>query len=166
MSDPTPHLVTLCIWRGYAGPPPVFGRTAEDAEQRLLAHLIHFYTHEADDHFDRPGVRARRELHSYKNMGLLCCMAPNEAAAFTLWVDASSLMPDEALRRFREVFPTTESPDPLLSLSRTLPQRQARRLSPPDEDRLRTLARIADKLPRMSEPGVDELRQEFQGKTK
>lgn len=166
MIQPTPDLLTLCVWRGRAGPPLCFGRTPEDAERRTLSALLEFYTRDAEEQIEHPRVRARQELHRYKDMGLTCIMAPSEEAAFTLWLEVSSLSPSEALRRFREVIPAAAEPDPITAQLHTLSGAPSRPLPRPTQDRLAVLGRIADKLPRMSAPGVDELRQDFSETTR
>lgn len=169
----SPPLVTWCAWRGDSGPPPVPGRTAEDAERNLLEYLARFYGREAEVPSENPRARARQALPSFKNLGLTCHCALDEGAAFTTWVETCCLSPDQALRRWRIAFPTTEEVDPLTDLVRAL-QRRAheallrdaqRRLPPGAQDRFFVLGRLIDKLPRMSEPGVGALRRRFEEPT-
>ncbi len=169
----TPPLVTWCTWRGTAGPPPVLGRTAEDADRRLLEHLAHFYGKEAEQPCENPRVRARQESARFKNLGVASYFAPDEMAAFHLWVEASSLSAEEALLRWRAVFPCTEEADPLRALARAM-DRAARsseeadhkRLSRAAQERISVLGRFIDRLPRMSEARVEALREEFDAPTR
>ena len=167
-AEPAPALVTWCAWRGTAGPPPVLGRTSEDAEKRLLEHLAHFYAREAEAPVEHPRVRAREESRRYKNLGLACHCAPNEAASFVLCVETCMLSPDEALVRWRAVFPTSEAGEPLADLVRNLARErvgETRRLPEALQDRIRVLGRFLDKLPRLSAPRMDDLRTELEGPT-
>ena len=169
----TPPLVTWCTWRGTAGPPPVLGRTAEDAERRLLEHLAHFYGKQAEQPCENPRVRARQEAARFKNLGVASYVAPDEVAAFHLWVDASQLAAEEALLRWRAVYPCDEAVDPLRDLARAM-DRAARaaeetgmpRLSRSAQERIAVLSRFLDKLPRLSPAGVEALRAEFDAPTR
>ena len=161
-------LVTWCTWRGTAGPPPVLGRTAEDADQRLLEHLAHYFTYEAEDPCEHPRIRARQEHARYKNRGLLCHCAPDEAAGFVMWVEISSLSADEALTRWRAAFPCAGEVDPLADIAVALEQERQdaeRRPPRPVLERIHVLGRFLDKLPRMSGSGVESLRTAFEAPT-
>lgn len=169
----TPPLVTWCTWRGTAGPPPVLGRTAEDADRRLLNHLAHFYGKEAEQPCENPRVRARQEAARFKNLGVANFSAPDEMAAFHLWVEASSLSAEEALLRWRAVFPCIEAADPLQALvgamdraARACEEAETKRLSRAAQVRISVLGRFIDKLPRMSEARVEALREEFDAPTR
>ena len=172
----TPPLVTWCAWRGTAGPPPMLGRTAEDAERRLLEHLAHFFTNVSEEPCEHPRVRARQEISRYKNVGLLCFCAPDEAAAFHQWVETSSLSAEEALLRWRVVFPCPTQVDPLKGLARAM-DRAAHgvlegeaeglpRMSRETQARIAVLSRFLEKLPRMSEARVEGLQVEFDAPTR
>lgn len=164
----TGRLVTWCTWTGTAGPPPVLGRTAEEADRRLLEHLAHYYTYEAEEPCEHPRVRARQEQARFKNRGLLCHCAPDEAAGFVMWVEVSSLAADEALVRWRAVFPCIGDVDPLADVAAALEHERhdaERRLPRPVVERIHVLGRFLDKLPRMSEPGVESLRSAFEAPT-
>ena len=172
----TPKLWTWCAWYGTSGPPPVLGRTAEDAEKRLYEHLSHFYAKEAEVPSDNPRVRARLEMARYKDRGLVSHCAPDEAAAFHLWAELSSLSAEEALLRWRATFPCQTEADPLKGLARAL-DRAARdaqvddqgappRLSREAQARMEVLSRFLEKLPRMSEARVEGLQTEFSAPTR
>ena len=165
-------LVTWCTWRGTAGPPPVLGRTAEEAERRLLEHLANFYGREAEQPCENPRVRARQESARFKNLGVVSCFAPDEMAAFHLWVETSSLSAEEALVRWRAVFPCAEEVDPLRALAsamdraaRATEDAEVTRLSRSAQERIAVLGRFIDRLPRMSQARVDALRDEFDAPT-
>ena len=167
------RFVTWCAWRGTAGPPPALGRTAEDAERRLLEHLAHFYSKEAEQPCENPRVRARQESARYKNLGVASYFAPDEMAAFHLWVEASSLSAEEALVRWRAVFPSAEEVDPLRTLARAMDHAaratdtaDTRRLSRAAQERISVLGRFIDRLPRMSQARVEALRDEFDAPTR
>ena len=172
----TPTLVTWCAWRGTAGPPPMLGRTAEDAEKNLFEQLAHFYTKVTEQPCEHPRARARQEIPRYKNVGLLCFCAPSEAAAFHQWVETSSLSAEEALLRWRVVFPSQTEIDPLKALARAM-DRAAHgvleggseglpRLSRETQARIAVLSRFLEKLPRMSEARVEGLQVEFDAPTR
>ena len=170
---PAPRLWTWCAWYGTAGPPPVLGRTSEDAERRLYEHLSHFYAKEAEVPSDNPRVRARLEMARYKDRGLLSHCAPDEAAAFHLWAELSSLSAEEALLRWRATFPCTTETDPLRGLASAMDRatRDARdpaaptRLSREAEARMEVLSRFLEKLPRLSEARVEDLQSELNAPT-
>lgn len=172
----TPKLWTWCAWYGTAGPPPVLGRTAEDAEKRLYEHLSHFYAKEAEVPSDNPRVRARFEMVRYKDRGLVSHCAPDEAAAFHLWMELSSLSAEEALVRWRATFPCQADVDPLRSLAHAMDHatRVAQedgpvaspRLSREAQARMDVLSRFVEKLPRMSEERVEDLQTEFSAPTR
>ena len=168
----TPKLWTWCAWYGTAGPPPVLGRTAEDAERRLYEHLSHFYAKEAEVPSDNPRVRARLEMARYKDRGLVSHCAPDEAAAFHLWAELSSLSAEEALVRWRATFPNTTETDPLRGLAsamdhatRAAQDPAAPRLTREAEARMDVLGRFVEKLPRLSEARVEGLQSELNAPT-
>ena len=172
-TDPSPRLVTWCAWRGDSGPPPVPGRTAEDAEKNLLEYLARFYGREAEVPSENPRARARQALPSFKNLGLTCHCSLDEGAAFTAWVETSSLAPEQALTRWRIAFPIADELDPLAELAQVLQRRaheaglreSQRRWPLATQERFMVLGRLLDKLPRMSEPGVGALRRRFEEPT-
>lgn len=111
--DPTS--VTFCLWWSGNAPPQVVGRTAEDAERRLLAHLTRMFAEEAEPSPGDPTARARQELGTACAWGLSLHCAPDERSAWEVWHQVSMLTPAEALRRWRMAFPV-EGSDPLAAV--------------------------------------------------
>ena len=146
---------TWCAWMGPDAPPMALGRDADDALARLRARLIAFFRDEAeapsaDPPAAPPAARADAELLTWRSSGMLCFMAPDEEAAFTTWVNISSLTPDEALLRWREVFPCATRVDPLKRLSARLPSPAERVRRIEADPRYRVLGDTASRLPRAS----------------
>ena len=150
----TPHAPTpwtWCTWMGPDAPPMALGRDADDALHHLRARLVAFFRNEAETPSADPEARAETELLHYRSQGLLCFMAPDEEAAFSTWATIASLTPDEALLRWREVFPCPTRVDPLRRVSARLPT-PAERVRRMDADpRYRVLGATASRLPRASE---------------
>ena len=84
MSDRTTPSTSFswCAWVGDDAPPMVLGRDADDALARLRAGLVTFFRDEAENPSPNPEARADAELTRYRANGLLCMIAPDEAAAF------------------------------------------------------------------------------------
>ena len=139
-----------CAWMGPDAPPMALGRDADDALARLRAALVTFFRDEAETPSADPEARADAELVTYRSVGLMCFMAPDEASAFTTWVTVSSLTADEALLRWREVFPCTSRVDPLRRLSARLPSSAERVRRMEADPRYRVLGSTAARLPRAS----------------
>ena len=140
-----------CAWVGDDAPPMVLGRDADDALARLRENLVTFFRDQAEIPSADPEARADAELLTYRSSGILCFMAPDEEAAFTTWVNISSLTPDEALLRWREVFPCATRVDPLKRLSARLPSPAERVRRIEADPRYRVLGDTASRLPRASE---------------
>lgn len=112
-AQPGTPLVTFCLWWGSASPPQVVGRTAEEADQHLLAHLTRYFTEDAEAPSADPDGQARHALGDARAWGLSLHVAPDERAAFKVWQQVSMLRADEALRRWRVAFPVEGEADPL-----------------------------------------------------
>ncbi len=110
---PTAGSWSWCAWMGPDVPPIALGRDQNDALERLRARLVAFYRDEAETPCPDPQARAEAELVHYRSSGFLCFLSPDEAAGFAIWTRISNLSPDEALRRWREVFPSAARVDPL-----------------------------------------------------
>jgi len=140
-----------CAWVGDDAPPMVIGRDADDALARLRAGLVTFFRDEAEIPSTEPEARAAAELDRYRANGLLCMMAPDEAAAFRCWVTISHLTAEEALLRWREVFPCPSRIDPLRRLSARLPSPAERVRRIEADSRYAVLGSTAARLPHASE---------------
>ena len=153
MSDRTTPSTSFswCAWVGDDAPPMVLGRDADDALARLRAGLVTFFRDEAESPSPDPEARADTELTRYRANGLLCMMAPDEAAAFRTWVTISHLAADEALLRWREVFPCASRTDPLRRLSASLPSPAERVRRIEADPRYAILGSTAARLPHASE---------------
>lgn len=152
MSDKTAPSTPFswCAWVGDDAPPMVLGRDADDALVRLRAGLITFFRDEAEIPSSDPEARAGVELDRYRANGLLCMIAPDEAAAFRTWVTISNLTAHEALLRWREVFPCASRIDPLRRLSATLPSPAERVRRIEADPRYAVLGSTASRLPHAS----------------
>ena len=139
-----------CTWVGDDAPPMVLGRDADDALTRLRAGLVTFFRDQAETPDPDPESRAAAELDRYRASGLLCMMSPDEAAAFRCWVSISYLTADEALLRWREVFPCTTRVDPLRRLSARIPSPAERVRRIEADPRYAVLGSTAARLPRAS----------------
>ena len=135
---------------GPDAPPMALGRDADDALARLRENLVTFFRDQAEIPSADPEARADAELLTYRSSGILCFMAPDEEAAFTTWVNISSLTPDEALLRWREVFPCSGRVDPLRRLSARLPSPAERVRRIGADPRYAVLGSTAARLPRAS----------------
>ena len=135
---------------GPDAPPMALGRDADDALATLRAALVTFFRDEAETPSADPEARADAELVTYRSVGLMCFMAPDEASAFTTWVTVSSLTAAEALLRWREVFPCAGRVDPLRRLSARLPSPAERVRRMEADPRYRVLGDTASRLPRAS----------------
>ena len=112
-AQPGTPLVTFCLWWGSASPPQVVGRTAEEADQHLLAHLTRYFAEDAEAPSADPDGQARHALGDARAWGLSLHVAPDERAAFEVWRQVSMLTAEEALRRWRVAFPVEGGADPL-----------------------------------------------------